>query len=354
MTTEKRILLAFALSFLLMMGWRSLYPPPEPDPETQTPDGPAVAEVEMDAPAEKTASTPHVGTLPLLRGSQAQEIIIESDLYRVTFSTKGAVVKSWVLKEYKDSRKELLREPLDVVNGAASKGAGYPFSLSLEGSDLTQKVNEAVYLVNSGPNRRVAPTELIFEFSDGQVQVRKTFAFDSSYVVHVDTQVNDGRRNLPHKIHWYGGFGDHEVPASEAERYSQVIYGLSGEPEFTDQDDIDGEQSIAGPLELAGLADRYFAAIFFPGSTNSSFQVSKRSWEPPDWTDGDKPTVVDMALSRTDIQFKPIRLFVGPKDLTILRDISPSLEALIDFGCFLRCATHTIMWLATTVGRLCW
>ena len=337
MTQEKRILLAFALSFLLMMGWRSLYPPPEPPPETQTDEAPAVAEGEAEAPAPaaEPAGAPSYATLPVLRGSQAREIIVENGLYRIVFSTQGAVVKSWVLKEYKDShQEESLREPLDVVNAAACEGVGYPFSLSLESTDLTQKVNEALYLTSPGPDRREAPTEVTFEFSDGQIRVRKTFSFDSSYVVQVDTQVTDGRRNLPHGIHWYGGFGDRFVRERDFARFAKVVYGLSAEPEFTDQGDVEGEQRIPGPLELAGLSDRYFAGIFLPGSTDSSFRISKRTWEPPDWTDEDKPEIVEMALARTEFQSEPLRLFVGPKDLAVLGAVSPSLEAIVDYGWF--------------------
>ena len=337
MTQEKRVLLAFALSFLLMMAWRSLYPPPEPPPETQTVEAPAAAEGAAGAPApsaEPARALPYA-TLPVSQGSQAEEITIENDLYRIVFSTQGAVVKSWVLKEYKDSRKEeSLREPLDVVNAAACEGVGYPFSLSLESTDLTQKVNEAVFVTSPGPNRREAPAKLTFEFSDGQVRVRKTFSFDSSYVVQVDTQVTDGWRNLPHEIHWYGGFGDRFARERDDARFAKVVYGLSAEPEFTDQGDVEGEQRIPGPLQLAGLSDRYFAGIFLPGSTESSFRIRKRTWDPPDWTDEDKPEIVEMALARRDSQSEPLALFVGPKDLAVLRAVSPSLEAVVDYGWF--------------------
>ena len=359
MTQEKRILLAFALSFLLIMAWRFLSPPPEPPPETQTVEAPATAEGEAGAPAPAPARALPSVTLPVRQGSQAEEITIENDLYRIVFSTQGAVVKSWVLKGYKDSREasggwgavwmqiqrffkgdeesqeESLREPLDVVNAAACEGVGYPFSLFLESTELTQKVNEAVYVTSPGPNRREAPAKLTFEFSDGQVRVRKTFSFDSSYVVQVDTQVTDGRRNLPHEIHWYGGFGDRFARERDDARFAKVVYGrLAAEPKFTDQGDVEGEQRIPEPLQLAGLSDRYFAGIFLPGSTESSFRIRKRTWDPPDWTDEDKPEIVEMALARTDSQSEPLALFVGPKDLAVLRAVSPSLEAIVDYGWF--------------------
>ena len=61
--------------------------------------------------------------------------MVEGDVYRVTFSTQGAVVKSWVLKKYRDEK----GAPLDVVDGAACEILGFPMSLSL--GDKTQRIS---------------------------------------------------------------------------------------------------------------------------------------------------------------------------------------------------------------------
>ena len=53
--------------------------------------------------------------------------VIENELYRITFSNRGAQVTSWVLKgpAYVDSN----GKPLDLVNQQAAKLFGYPLSL---------------------------------------------------------------------------------------------------------------------------------------------------------------------------------------------------------------------------------
>ena len=57
-----------------------------------------------------------------MQGTQAEDIVVENKLYRVTFSTQGAVVKSWVLKNYRDAKDQLL----DTVNAPACESLGYP------------------------------------------------------------------------------------------------------------------------------------------------------------------------------------------------------------------------------------
>ena len=53
---------------------------------------------------------------------------LDTDLYSIDFSNRGAVVHSWVLKKYVDSNKK----PLEVLNPKAAAEAGYPFSLTFK------------------------------------------------------------------------------------------------------------------------------------------------------------------------------------------------------------------------------
>src|SRR5258708_35457039 len=56
--------------------------------------------------------------------SEAQErtIVVENDLYRVEFSNRGAVVKSWQLKKYTDDSKP--PRILDLVHPDAAQQTG--------------------------------------------------------------------------------------------------------------------------------------------------------------------------------------------------------------------------------------
>ena len=54
------------------------------------------------------------------------ETVIENDLYRITFTNRGAEVKSWILKKYDNDAEN---GPLDLVNQAAAAQFGRPLSL---------------------------------------------------------------------------------------------------------------------------------------------------------------------------------------------------------------------------------
>src|SRR6516165_6134546 len=143
---NQKILLAFALAFGVLILWRIFFlkpipPAPKPSPAAQ------VAKIPVTPVPPGPAPTPGLpARLAVQQGSNAEEIAVESDLYRVTLSSEGAVVKSWVLKRYKDEK----GEPLDVVNQAACDQLGYPGGLRLADQALNGRLNGALYVVRSG------------------------------------------------------------------------------------------------------------------------------------------------------------------------------------------------------------
>ena len=57
--------------------------------------------------------------------ASAQDYTLDTDLYHVVFTNRGATVKSWTLKKFKDSA----GKPLELVNQKGDEKVGYPFSL---------------------------------------------------------------------------------------------------------------------------------------------------------------------------------------------------------------------------------
>src|SRR6516164_6694857 len=209
---NQRILLAFALAFGVLILWRIFFVKPLPPVPKPSP----VAKVPVTPTRQPAAPAPQVSSrLAVQQGSKAEEIVVEGDLYRITLSTEGAVVKSWVLKKYKDEK----GNPLDVVNQAACDQLGYPGGLSLADQALNQRLSAALYVARSGepPSGQArgtlqAPTEVTFVYSDGQVEARKQFSFDRSYEIHVDASVRQGQNYQPIGVVWSGGFGDYSLP----------------------------------------------------------------------------------------------------------------------------------------------
>ena len=157
--------------------------PPAGQP-AQSAKAPAAVGSEAVAAAPETALSP--SSAPVKTATAEVETVVENDLYRIVFTNHGALAKSWILKKYKDEK----GNPLDLVNPASAQ-FGLPLGLYTYDEALRNKINSALYVGTSTGNLR-APGELTFEFSDGTVSVRKTFRFDATYVVWMETVV-DGK-----------------------------------------------------------------------------------------------------------------------------------------------------------------
>jgi len=336
--TNKRVLIAFAISFAILMVWRFAFQPLEPPPPPQK----APSVIQTQVPAQKPATTPAPAretkparavpvSLPVQQGTKAEEIVIENDVARVTLSTEGALVKSWILKKFRDEKSK----PLDVVNRPACEALGFPLSLNLADQELAKKLNSALFVAAPEGPALKAPAKLELVYSDGKVQARKLISFGPAYEVHVEASVTDGQRFLPVEVAWPGGFGDHSLTPEAKSALDRVLYGTTEKFENVPQRKLSEDQTIPGPFQIAGMDDRYFLNLFLPDPLDQVFfRVGRRTWNPPDWKEKEPPkeTVVALATQQT----KPLtfRLFVGPKDLDVLRSVNPPLDRVVDFGWF--------------------
>ena len=319
-------------------------PPPEPKkaaPAATTHAG------QPEAPITPNTAAPAAArgrvTLPVVQGTQAETVTVESNLYSVSFSTQGGVVTSWILKNYRDAKNRLL----DLVDVTACDTLGFPMSLNLSNSTLTAEVNQGVYVAKesstgSGTGNDIqpgstltSPVTLTFTYSDGKVQVKKQFAFGADYVTNVAVSVFDGKTDLPVEVNWPGGFGDQSLPPAMIASSSQGVYGSVGDLTTASEGKVKEPRIVPGPLQIAGLEDKFFAGIFLPESPDQvAFRLVRQEWTPPNWTEKEKPTPLEAGLE--DTQPKPLdfRLFVGPKAVDVLKSVNPPLDSLVSFGWF--------------------
>ncbi len=138
------------------------------------------------------------------------ETVIENDLYRITFTNRGAQVKSWILKKFDNDEQNGL---LDLVNAAAAEKYGYPLSLWTYDESLRNKLSSVLY-VASREGKQTSPTTVTFEYADQDLSVRKTFSFDNTYIVNIETS-RDIRKGvtLPRCPHGLRDSADQTTPA---------------------------------------------------------------------------------------------------------------------------------------------
>ncbi len=331
---QKRLLIAFALTFVVIMLMQPLMkrfipqtPAKTEQPPAQATPSPSPTAQASAAPATATAAAP---TAPLAakQATGESETVIENDLYKITFTNQGAQVKSWVLKRYKDAPGG---KPLDLVNATASAKFGYPLSLWTYDSGLRQKVNSALY-VPSTVGATKAPATITFEYSDGAgLAVRKTFSFDHSYVVKVDTRVTQGGQAVQAYPAWPAGFGDAiNLPGYASQK---IEYQSSGKIERVEPKKVSGGNTVNGPFHWAGPSDQYFAAIFLPDEPENAVMVTlhdavkvPKNPEKPNPNEAVDAPVLGAAVGNRNGETRG-RIFVGPKALDVLDSVHSSLTA---------------------------
>jgi YidC/Oxa1 family membrane protein insertase len=354
---ERRLLLVFALTFLVIILFQPLLKkylpqPPAPPAQTQTPVQPTHSATAM----EPQVPVPTSGASK--QAASEAETVIENDLYRIAFTNRGGLVKSWILKKYDDDH----GKPLDLVSKAAEK---YGYLLSLWTYDEAQrnKINSALY-VASASGSLSAPAKVTFEYTDQDVAVRKTFSFDHTYVVHVETSVLAKGSQVTAFPMWPAGFGDQLSPASYTA--SRIEYQYNDKTERLDIKKVSGGATLLGPFNWAGVVDQYFAAVFLPDDPQNAAAVTLRNpvdvpkdWRNPNPQETIKADVLGVAVG--NLRGPTLdRLYVGPKSLGVLESVSvptvvgapQDLRALVNFGFFGVIARPLFLWLKWTYEKV--
>jgi YidC/Oxa1 family membrane protein insertase len=305
------------------------------------PAGPAPTASFGSTPAAAgTAATPATA-VPTVVAAAEGSIVVENELYKITFSNKGAEVRSWILKRFHDRNGALL----DLVHDTASKQFGYPLSLYTYDNATNDGLRSALY-VPSATGKLAAPGTLTFHYSQGNVDVTKTFSFDASYVIKAETSVKINGAPVRALISWPAGFGDQDSVLDY--NGSRIETMRAGTPDHIEFKKVSGGATIDGPLDYAGTADGYFAAILLPDDAatatavtlNRSIDVQKLARV---GLDKGKPSgkvievpVVGVALGDTNGVTKA-RIYAGPKSVDVLKGItvsgsSATLAPIVDFG----------------------
>jgi YidC/Oxa1 family membrane protein insertase len=376
--SERRLLIVVVLTFVVLVVSQALLkkyapPPAEPPQNKSAQTQPAIT----PPPSAPVVKSPTLSSSTVTQQASTEtETVIENDLYKITFTNRGAQVKSWILKKFDNDAQN---GPLELVNAAASQKFGYPLSLWTYDETLRNRLSSALYVASNEGNL-TAPAEITFEYADQDLVVRKTFRFDHTYVLNVETSVLYKGAEIFAAPAWPAGFGDQVTPASYAasgidyhndastERSGYIFF-----PTYVTRLNvkaISGGNTIKGPFEWAGTGDQYFTAIFIPNDPASAAMVTlHNSMEIPQKPGlnpigaGSKDTAnVDLLGAAVgDVRGQTTqRMYVGPKELAVLdavpvptiKNDSPDLRGIVNFGWWGILSRPLFLWLKWTYNHI--
>lgn len=328
---SKRLLLAAVLSLGVLFLWERFGPkapvrPPPTAPATQPTVAPApTAGATAVPPASAAPETPGVERVA---ATEERLTTIENSVARATFTNRGAVLTSFVLRRHTDEA----RRPLELVHSTpdpSTKPLAVVFPASAE---LTKISSTALYVVEKGPDRTVR-----FRYADDRLRVAKEIRLGDAYLfdVRVDVAggaytlvVGTGLRNPSEKERG----SSYVMPPTAVAATGGSLERVAG-PKLKENLEEDRLDHLAWPLapnQFAGIEDNYFLAALAPKQPAAARVVP---YAVPASAPAAKPeTLVTVGISASERL--DARAFFGPKDVEILETTGLGLERTVDFGWF--------------------
>jgi YidC/Oxa1 family membrane protein insertase len=333
---EKRTILAFVLSIIVLIGWmyffgikqepidpakeniaqedKTISPQPDKSPY-QTPSPPRVSE-------QKTAE-------PATTDISEKEIKVETPLYIAVFSNRGPVIKSFQLKKYLLNQKPT--SPLIELAVLPDNEQDF-FNIGFD--TQSNKDMDGIYDVNEGAVLLGVDSpakDLIFSRtrSDGIV-IEQTFRFyPDSYPIEV-------RITLSNKSQYQMGGNirtsiKNLPPQDKASYYSfhGAALFLNDELEEIKPKKMEEEKRLVGKIDWMAYENGYFISAVLPKEKNQGNFIGRLL--PSGAIDATyiEPAITIRPLETIVSQFM---LYMGPKDVNILKQAGGNLDRAINFG----------------------
>ena len=355
---ERRVLLAVLLSFVVLYAYQAMFPVQKPADQKPAQSSKVATAPNASAP-EPANPTPSVQGLPAeatpaTPAAPAREIVVENSDVRAVFTTRGAVIKSWQLKKYRDST----GHPYEFVAGHAPADSPLPLTLAVDDASLAATLASAPYTVSS-ENNGSSGWSARFDYDAGGVSVQKTLsiAADKPYVVNVSATVTRDGQPVPTIIKWGPALGRGITPKSSYATYNPPIQPISftdGKVKRVQPDKIAAQPVAEGTFGFIGVDDHYFlAALVKPQS------LVRVDYAPVNVPVQDVPEGARYVAWSTRFPTAPqnAAFFAGPKDFDVLAAVDRDLVRAIDFGMFAWLVVpllRALKWINTYVGNYGW
>jgi len=359
---ERRLLVAVALSLLILTGYSLLFGPEAQPPAPETPGTEAATPA---TPAPTTASPGHPGptpaeaaaeptaepvrpAVPTVAAELEQRVEVEAEDFSIAFSNRGARVLSWKLARYlsEEGRPEEMvpsrsREvrPLDLETGDPGVDETLRNAL-FRPTTTTLTVSDS------------SPRTLGFEFSDGRIRAEKSLTFQGSGLISVVATVEVDGQGVPVRLVWGPGIGNE----AEIQGYTgpQGVTLVQGEVERFAADDLEPGGQALLTMRWAGVEGRFFAALMIPSEGLAS-GVLRPVMQPGDAEEEPTAAVVAAVDVTPGI---PLLLFVGAKDHQALSQLGFGLEKVVPVGDWIGPIVVPLMrllrWVHSLVGNWGW
>ncbi|MCJ7508664.1 MAG: membrane protein insertase YidC [candidate division Zixibacteria bacterium] len=339
---EKKSLLALVLISLLTMGYfiyAGSFAPKEPRRPYSAKGG-----IEVDTSSIRTQKSPELkaerGKFATPDTTISERIVrVETNLYRAYFSSKGAVLKSFLLKQYRysDNGNQIELIPQDSPGSLGilfSDSTLFSFQVDLD-SLILNDVTQRGTITFSGRAK------------DGTTITKKYTFYNNQYHFNLELEVSESEQvesRRAYALAWSSGLTSTEKDTKEDlsyfEAYSMMGQELRSSKKFKKQSGTEievMEESNSGQTEWVATKTKYFLASMVPLSKKGTgFSVYGERW----FTGQQEKRIehkriavlLEMPIAKGSAFRDSFMVYLGPLDYSALKDYKIGLENTVDLG----------------------
>jgi YidC/Oxa1 family membrane protein insertase len=369
---DKRTLLAVVLSIAVLFIYQNYFaPPPVPrtTPEQQQtavatppaaqPAAPAAASGPgAPAPAAMPPTTLAAGRMmapPVVPGME-KDVVVDTPLYRAVFTTRGAALKSFQLKQYRTAV-ENDEDLVDIFYRLIGKGKpkregqpplvelvhvteGMPRPLAISFPDSTANIPvDGFYETNAASldlTRGTDARKLTFtQTYPGELRIDKVLTFHpGQFNIELEVKVTNISAislNQNSALTWFQ-YVDPAAPTDSYGHDGPVSY-IAKSVDRPEVSKMEADKLLGPNVSWGGFESKYFIAALIPQNPSlTTFRMAK-----------DSSNLVAVSLNGPKNLIPPgqagafnYNLYLGPKDYSLLKAQNVGLENAIDFGDWLK------------------
>lgn len=376
---NKNLILATALSVLVLIGWFYFFPPPEP-PVTADPNATTATETApvANVPVATTAATEAAATTNGVEASEASDaprVDIETARLKGSISLQGGRIDDLSLKNYR----ETLAEDSDIVHlfkPTGTAGSYYALYGWAPGAGLGLDAVPGANTVWTAPQGATltenTPVTLTWDNGAGLVFTRE-IAIDENYMFSVKQSVRNtgsgtvslapygilARHGEPQDLKNFFILHEGLVAMSDGE-LSEASYDDLTDYEFNASEGAKAEVTQVAESGWIGFTDHYWMATLIPSQSSAFKSVSKYDERRNIYqTEAVLPT---QTLAEGQSVTVDSQLFAGAKEWATIREyqnaggVQGFLDS-IDWGWFFfltKPMFAVLHWLNSLIGNMGW
>ena len=334
---DKKTIIAFALSFVVLVGWSFFFGPKQEQPPADQKTTSQEIPKDQSVPARAVEKAPGIPseapvqtTIAPVPRADEKEITVDTPFYKVVFSNVGPTIKSFKLKEYRQT--VAADSPLIDLN-TLKEGMGNYLVAGFQNQVDNGPANLAFHtdkdIIRLAPESSPETITFQAQTKEGIVLSQTLRFYPDRYRIDLKTEVTNGTADpvTGSFAVWLRAM----PPEKAASYYSYEGFAvlLNEKLEETEVEDVNEEKTVSGKLGWIAYEDNFFISAVVPEVAGKGiFRAQKL----PSGTLSGVYLLPPVTINPQGLQSAEYEYYLGPRDLGIMKKFGKNLEQAINFG----------------------